>query len=86
MTKIDNTQEEINQNLFGKFMKNVSIWDYTSISSDSYLALSHDEKEKLIWSYSSNMKSRRSGKFYFTDFFVQEVSSCLINVLCRGNL
>ena len=58
MTKIDNAQEEINQNLFGKFMKNVSIWDYTSISRDSYLALSHDEKEKLIWSYSSNMKSR----------------------------
>ena len=86
MTMIDNTQEEINQNLFGKFMKNVSIWDYTSISRDSYLALSHDEEEKLIWSYSSNMKSRGSGKSYFTHFLVLEVSSCLINVLCRGSL
>ena len=37
-------------------MKKVTVWDYASITTDSYLALSHDEKEKLIRSYYSDMK------------------------------
>ena len=39
---------------------------YSSITRDSYLALSHDGKEKLIRSYYFDMKSRGgSDKFYF---------------------
>ena len=44
-------------------MKKVTVLNYVSISRDSYPALSHDEKEKLIRSYYSDMKSRGSGKF-----------------------
>ena len=50
----------------GEFMKKVTVWDYASITRDSYLALSHDEKEKLIRRYYFDTKSRGgSGKFYF---------------------
>ena len=52
----NNIQEEFDLNLFGLFMKKVTVWDYASITTDSYLALSHDEKEKLIRSYYSDMK------------------------------
>ena len=49
----ENIQEEFDTNLFGQFMKKDSIWDYASITRDSYLALSQDEKEKLIRRYYS---------------------------------
>ena len=39
----NNTQEEFDINLFGQFMKKVTIWDYASITRDSDLALSDDE-------------------------------------------
>ena len=58
----NNTQEEIDPNLFNNFMKQILIWDYGSVSSDSYLALSYDEKEKLIRNYYSDMKSHGSGE------------------------
>ena len=61
----DNVQEGIDANLFGEFMKKVTVSDYSSITRDSYLVLSHDEKEKLIRRYYFDMKSRGgSGKFY----------------------
>ena len=60
---VDKIQEEIDPTLFGQFMKKVTVLDYLSISRDSYPVLSHDEKEKLIRSYYSDMKSRGSGKF-----------------------
>ena len=41
---------------FNNFMKQIAIWDYSSISRDSYLALSCEEKEKLVKSYYLNMK------------------------------
>ena len=67
----DNVQEDIDTNLHGEFMKNVTIWDHASITKDSYLALSHDEKEKLIRRYYFDTKSRGgSGKFYFISIFV----------------
>ena len=59
----NNAQEEFDTNLFGQFMKKVTIWDYTSITRDTYLALFHDEKKKLFRRYYSDMKSRGSGKF-----------------------
>ena len=58
----NNTQEEIDPNLFNYFMKQILIWDYGLVSSDSYLALSYDEKEKLIRNYYSDMKSHGSGE------------------------
>ena len=39
-------EEEINPELFNNFMKQIAIWDYSSISRDRYLALSYKEKEK----------------------------------------
>ena len=39
-------------------MKKVTIWDYASISRESYLAFSDQEKEKLIKRYYSDMNSR----------------------------
>ena len=39
----DNVQEDIDVNLFGEFMKKVTIWDYASVTRNSYLALSYDE-------------------------------------------
>ena len=47
----DNNQEDIDPNLFSDFVKQIPIQDYATISRDSYLALSHDEKEKLITHY-----------------------------------
>ena len=60
---VDKIQEEIDATLFGQFMKKVTVLNYVSISRDSYPALSHDETEKLIRSYYSDMKSRGSSKF-----------------------
>ena len=59
----DNIQDEFDADLVGQYMKKVTVWDYASIAKDSYLALSHHEKEKLISRYYSDMKSRGSGKF-----------------------
>ena len=58
----DNVQEEIDANLLSGFMKKLTVRDYASITRESYLALSHDEKEKLIRRYYSDMESRGSGK------------------------
>ena len=92
ITMADNVQEDIDANLFSEFMKKVTAWDYVSITRESYLALSHDEKEKLITRHYSDMKSRSSGKFYFILFIYlffderQCKKLCLIDVLCRENL
>ena len=56
-------EEEINQELFNNFMKQSAIWDYSSISRYSYLALSYEEKEKLIKNYYHDMKNRSGGEF-----------------------
>ena len=44
-------------------MQQISILDYSSISRESYIALSYFEKEKLIRNYYFDMKSRGSGNF-----------------------
>ena len=60
----DKTQEEeINPELFNSFLKQITIWDYSLISRDSYLALSYEEKEKLIKNYYHDMKNRSGGEF-----------------------
>ena len=56
-------EEEINPELFNNFMKQIAIWDYSSISRDSCLALSYEEKGKLIKNYYHDMKNRSSGPF-----------------------
>ena len=66
MTMAGNVQEGIDTNVFGEFMKKVTIWAYASINREIYFALSRDEKEKLIRRYYFNMKSGGgSGNFYF---------------------
>ena len=44
-------------------MKKVTLWEYASITRDSYLSLCHDEKENLIRKYYLEMKTRSCGKF-----------------------
>ena len=44
--------KEVNPELNNNFMKQITIWDYSSISRDSY-----EEKEKLIESYYHDMKN-----------------------------
>ena len=56
-------EEEINPELFNNFMKLIAIWDYSLINRDSYLALSYEEKEKLIKNYYCDMKNRSDGEF-----------------------
>ena len=58
-----NIQEEFDADLFAQFMKKVTIWEYASITRDSYLSLCHDEKENLIRKYCLEMKTRSCGKF-----------------------
>ena len=62
-------QVEINPELFGKFMQQIPIWEYCSISRDSYIGLPNVEKEKLIHSYYNDMESRGSGKFVIILFY-----------------
>ena len=57
------TQVEIDPDLFGKFMLQIPIWDNSSISKDSYIALSNFDKEILIVNYYFDRKSRGSSKF-----------------------
>ena len=56
-------EEQINQELFNNFMKQSAIWDYSSISRYSCLALSYEKKEKLIKNYYHDMKNRSGGEF-----------------------
>ena len=67
---VDNTQVEFEAELFGNFMKKVTIWDYASITRDSYLAFSHDEKEKFIRSYYIEIKKGVVVTFYLFNFFL----------------
>ena len=56
-------QVKIDPDLFGKFMEPISIWNYSSISRESYIAPFNLKINKLIHNYYSDMKSRGSGNF-----------------------
>ena len=64
ISMVNNIQEEIDPTVVGQFMKKGTLSDYTSTTRHIYLALSHDEKEKLITNYYSDIKSRGSGNFF----------------------
>ena len=53
-------------------MQQISIWDYSSISRESYIALSYFEKEKLIRNYYFDMKSRGSSNFDIIFFIMSK--------------
>ena len=40
-------QVEIDPDLSGKFMQQILIWDYSSISRESYIAISNFEKREI---------------------------------------
>ena len=40
-------QVEIDPDLFGKFMEQIPIWNYSSISRESYIALFNFEKKEI---------------------------------------
>ena len=44
-------------------MKKVTVWGYANINKESYISLSHDDKEKIIRQYNFDIKARSSGKF-----------------------
>lgn len=44
-------------------MKQIITWYYGSISRDSFLALSYEEKEKLIKNHCHDVKNRSGGEF-----------------------
>ena len=51
-------QVEIDPELFEKFMQQIPIWDYSSISREGYIALPNFEKETSIRNYYVDMKSK----------------------------
>ena len=42
----NNASETLHEELFGEFMKKVTLCDYTNISKESYLSLSHDDRRE----------------------------------------
>ena len=80
-------QVEIDLDLFGKFMQQIPIWDHSSISKDSYIALSSFDKEKLIANYYFDRKSRGSGKFDIFYFFYDHYAAAIwVKRSCKINL
>ena len=60
----EQVSNEFDEKLFLEFMKQITIWDFYSISKEQYLAMSEQEQRLKISDYYSNMKSKGSGKFY----------------------
>ena len=63
ITIANNAIENLDDKVFGKFMKKVTVWGYANINKESYISLSHDDKEKIIRQYNFDIKARSSGKF-----------------------
>ena len=59
----NNASETLDEQLFGKFMKNNSVQGYANISRKSYLCHSRNDKEKIIRQYYFEMKAKSSAKF-----------------------
>ena len=53
-------EESFDKKLFVEFMKKVAIWDYFTITKQTYLAMSEKEKRDKNSKYYSDMKSRQS--------------------------
>ena len=79
-------EEEINPELFNNFMKQFAIWDYSSISRDRYLALSYQEKEKLIKNCYNDIKTVAVVTLVNFLFFLEEKQPCLSDMLRQENL
>ena len=60
----EQVSNEFDEKLFIEFMKQITIWDFYSISKEQYLAMSEQEQRLKISDYYSNMKSKGSGEFY----------------------
>ena len=50
--------DDFDEEVFLKFMKQITIWDFYNISKEEYLAMSEQEKRLKISNYYSNMKSK----------------------------
>ena len=55
-------------------MKSVTVWDYANISTEKYLSLSHDDKEKIIRQYYFDKKTRNGGTIEPVYCFVCKIS------------
>ena len=54
-------EDKIDENLLAQFMKKIMVWDYNSSSKENYLALTQDQKEKIIRDYYSYLLERLPG-------------------------
>ena len=56
-------EDKIDENLLAQFMNKITVWDYNASSKENYLALTQDQKEKIIRdSYSYLLERLRGGK------------------------
>ena len=53
-------EETFDENAFIKFMHKIPIWEFFTISKQTYLSMSEKEKRERISKYYSDMKSRES--------------------------
>ena len=60
----EQVSNEFDEKLLLEFMKQITIWDFYSISKEQYLAMSEQEQRLKISDYYSNMKSKGSCEFY----------------------
>ena len=63
ISTVDNTSKTLDGKLFGEFTKKLTVWDYPNINRESYLSLSHDDKEIIIRQYYFDIKARSNCKF-----------------------
>ena len=57
---------DFDENTFLKFMKQIAIWDYYSLSKSQYIALPELEKRNKIYQYYIDMSEKNVGEcFYF---------------------
>ena len=48
-------EDKIDEKSLAQFMNKILVWDYNSMSKENYLALTRDQKEKIIRDYYSDM-------------------------------
>ena len=66
----DEVTSEFDEKVFIEFMKQITIWDYFSITKEQYLAIPEQEKRVKISQYYSDMKSKTGGGEFLLYLFV----------------
>ena len=61
----EQVSNEFDEKVFIEFMKQITMWDFFSISKEQYLAIPEQEKRVKISQYYSDMRSKSTGEFFF---------------------